>query len=150
MGNLSRRTGEGVCMSPEYELEDTGVFDEGKYWDVFAEYAKSSPEDILIRITVANRGSEKACVSLLPTLWYRNTWIWGCKHEGCTAKPLLKEIGVGHVKGRHETLPENHFYIGVGQDGKIPDLLWTENETNTQRLYQVDNYTPYTKDAFHR
>lgn len=135
---------------PEFELEDTGVFDEGRYWDVFTEYAKAGPEDILIRITVANRGPEKARIKVLPTLWYRNTWIWGCKHEGCTNKPMLKEMGVGHVRGRHETLQENHFYVGPGPDGKIPEILWTENETNTVRLFNVEHYTSYTKDAFHR
>lgn len=135
---------------PEYELEDTGIFDEGKYWDIFAEYAKSGPEDILIRITAANRGSEKARLHLLPTLWYRNTWIWGCKHEGCTTKPRLWEVEPGHVGGKHDTLTENHFYIAAGPDGEMPELLWTENETNTIRLYELDNYTSYTKDAFHR
>ncbi len=78
---------------PEFELDDTGVFAEGKYWDVFAEYAKDSPNDILVRITVCNRGPETATLHLLPTLWYRNTWIWGCEHEGCTTKALIKEVG---------------------------------------------------------
>ena len=135
---------------PEFELEDTGVFDEGRYWDVYAEYAKASPMDILVKITVANRGPEEARVHLLPTLWYRNTWIWGCKHEGCTRKPLMKEVGEGHVRGNHETLGVNHFYAGPGPDGKQPPLLWTENETNSKALFGLDNYTPYTKDAFHR
>lgn len=149
-GKLVEENRRRGVHQPEYELEDTGVFDEGRYWDVVAEYAKSGPEDILIRITVSNRGPEKACIHLLPTLWYRNTWIWGCKHEGCTAKPLLKQLKEGYAKGKHETLLENHFYAGPGQDGKIPDMLWTENETNTVRLYEQDNYTSYTKDAFHR
>lgn len=135
---------------PEFELEDTGVFNEGRYWDVFAEYAKASPMDILIKITVANRGPEAARLHLLPTLWYRNTWIWGCKHEGCTRKPLMKEIGEGHVRGKHETLNINHFYVGPGPDGQQPPLLWTENENNSKTLFGVDNYTEYTKDAFHR
>lgn len=135
---------------PEFELEDTGVFEEGKYWDVFAEYAKASPMDILIRITVCNRGSETARLHLLPTLWYRNTWIWGCKHEGCTRKPMLKEVGEGHVQGKHESLGENHFYMGPHPDGGQPPLLWTENETNSMKLHGIENYTPYVKDAFHR
>ncbi len=135
---------------PELELEDTGIFDESRYWDVQAEYAKAAPEDMLIRITVTNRGPDTAKLHLLPTLWYRNTWIWGCKHEGCTSKPLLKQLEDGHVRGKHETLLENHFYVDKSPDGQQPPLLWTENETNTQRLYGVDNYTPYTKDAFHR
>ena len=149
-GDLVHENKQRGVLRPEYELEDTGVFNDSKYWDVFAEYAKAGPEDTLIRITIANRGSEKARLHVLPTLWYRNTWIWGCKHEGCTNKPLLKEVGEGHVRGKHETLKENHFYVGAGPDGKMPELLWTENETNTQRLFGVETYTPYTKDAFHR
>ena len=143
----NRRRGVG---QPEYELEHTGVFDNSDYWDVFAEYAKSSPDDMLIRLTVANRGKKKAKLHLLPTLWYRNTWIWGCKHEGCTTKPMLKQMEPHHVRGKHETLSENHFYIDVGPDKKQPELLWTENETNSLRLYGLDNYTSYTKDAFNR
>ena len=76
----------------EFELEDTGVFDENRYWDVYTEYAKDTPNDILIKITVCNRGPATSTINLLPTLWYRNTWIWGCKHEGCTLKPLLKQV----------------------------------------------------------
>ena len=143
----NRRRGN---TEPEFELEDTGVFDEGRYWDVYAEYAKASPMDILIRLTVANRGPEAARLHLVPTLWYRNTWIWGCKHEGCTKKPLMKEVGEGHVRGKHETLGISHFYAGPGPDGEQPPLLWTENENNSKTLYGVENYTSYTKDAFHR
>lgn len=76
----------------EYELEDTGVFDESRYWDVFAEYAKAGPNDVLIKIKVCNRGPEEKTLHLLPNLWYRNTWIWGCEHEGCTRKALLKKV----------------------------------------------------------
>ena len=143
----NRRRG---VTEPEFELEDSGVFNEGKYWDVFAEYAKAGPSDILVKITVANRGPQMARLHLLPTLWYRNTWVWGCKHEGCTKKPLLKEVGEGHVRGKHETLDVSHFYAGRGPDGQRPRLLWTENETNSKALFDLDNYTPYTKDAFHR
>src|SRR5215216_5380762 len=75
----NRRRGRG---EPEFELADTGVFDGGRYFDVFAEYAKASPDDLLIRLTVANRGPEPARLHLLPTLWFRNTWSWGCRHEG--------------------------------------------------------------------
>ena len=146
---VEENRGRGVTH-PEYELEDTGVFDDSEYWDVFAEYAKASPDDILIRLTVANRGKEKAKLHLLPTLWYRNTWIWGCKHEGCTTKPLMKQVDPNHVRGKHESLMESHFYIDVGPDKKQPELLWTENETNSIRLFEMENYTSYTKDAFHR
>ena len=76
----------------EFEVEHSGVFDDGKYWDVFAEYAKGGPNDILIKVTVCNRGSEDATLHLLPTLWYRNTWVWGYEHEGKTEKAELKEV----------------------------------------------------------
>ena len=147
---LVEENGRRGVTEPEFELEDTGVFDEGRYWDVFAEYAKAGPNDILVKITVANRGPETARLHLLPTLWYRNTWIWGCKHEGCTRKPLMKEVGEGHARGNHETLGVSHFYVGPGPDGKQPPLLWTENETSSMALFGIEQYTPYTKDAFHR
>jgi hypothetical protein len=147
---LVEENGRRGISEPEFELEDTGVFDEGRYWDVFAEYAKASPNDILVKISVANRGPEAARLHLLPTLWYRNTWIWGCKHEGCTRKPLMKEVGEGHARGSHETLGVSHFFVGPGPDGQQPSLLWTENETNSLALHGVEQYTPYTKDAFHR
>ena len=82
---------------PEFELVDTGVFVTNRYFDVLAEYAKASPDDVLIRITVANRGPEAATLHLLPTLWFRNTWSWGCTHEGCEVKPRLR--------GRRRTEP---------------------------------------------
>ena len=149
-GKIVQTNRERSVHESEFELEDTGVFDESRYWDVTAEYAKAGPEDILVRITVANRGPETAKIHLLPTLWYRNTWIWGCKHEGCTTKPLLKEVEPLHVRGKHESLVENHFYIDKDPSGKQPSMLWTENETNSVKLYGVENYTTYTKDAFHR
>ncbi|MEI6084490.1 MAG: glucosidase [Verrucomicrobiota bacterium] len=128
---------------PELELTDTGVFDEGRYFDVFAEYAKAGPDDILIKITVANRGPVAAPIHLLPTLWYRNTWIWGCKHEGCWIKPALKLDG-NTVVGDHVNFGK-HTFTADGQ----PTFLFTGNETNTRKLYGTDNWTPYVKDAFH-
>ena len=137
--------------TPEFELSDSGVFNDEKYWDVFAEYAKAGPNDVLIRITVANRGSNSARLHLLPTLWYRNTWSWGTDDEGYPkTKPQLKKFGEGHVRGEHGLLGVNHFYTGPDPAGKQPHLLWTENETNLKRLYDVNNKTPYVKDAFHR
>src|SRR5437016_4560735 len=81
-------------QEPEFELLDTGIFDEGRYFDVFAEYAKAGPDDILIQITIANRGPDPAPVHLVPTLWYRNTWIWGCRHDGCWVRPVIKAAGI--------------------------------------------------------
>jgi hypothetical protein len=136
----------------EFELCDSGVFRNSRYFDVQAEYAKGGPDDILIRITVSNRGAQRATLHLLPTLWYRNTWIWGCLHEGCWLKPRI-ERSVQHehlVQTEHQSLGKMIWAIGAGPDGKLPPLLFTENETNTRRLFGVDNYTPYVKDAFHR
>ena len=83
----NRRRGK---LDPEFELADTGAFDENRYFDILLEYAKDSPNDLLIRITASNRGPQPATLHLLPTLWYRNTWSWGCKHEGCWPKPRLR------------------------------------------------------------
>jgi hypothetical protein len=142
----NRRRGKD---QPEFELLDTGVFNDNRYFDVFAEYAKAGPDDILIRITVANREPEAATVHLLPTLWYRNTWIWGCRHEGCWIKPRISVVGDSAVEGDHVNFGKHWFVAGPGPNQKAPDLLFTENETNTKRLYDTDNYTPYVKDAFH-
>jgi hypothetical protein len=137
--------------NPEFELKDTGVFSAKKYWDVFAEYAKAGPNDILIRITIANRGTAAARLHVLPTLWYRNTWEWGSKDEGYpSTKPLMKSVKEGHVRGDHEVHGISHFYVGRGPDSKFPTLLWTDNETNLKRLYGVENKSPCVKDAFHR
>src|SRR5205823_5542792 len=97
----NRRRGK---HDPEFELIDTGVFAEGRYFDVFVEYAKAAPEDIHIRITVANRGSQPAQLHLLPTLWFRNTWTWGCTHEGCEVKPRIDLVGPVEVRARHANL----------------------------------------------
>ncbi len=148
---------------PEFELIDTGVFDDNRYFDVFAEYAKATPDDILIRITVANSGPEAATLHLLPTLWYRNTWIWGCKHEGCWIKPRITRVADSTLMGDHVSFGKHYFVVGeaVGTEtdppsGKLeghapswPKFLFTDNETNTQKLFGTDNYTPYVKDAFH-
>ncbi len=133
----------------EYELMDTGVFREKRYFDVFAEYAKASPDDILIRITVANRGPDDARLHLLPTLFFRNSWIWGCTHEGCWPKPLIRTAGDGLAIAEHVTLGRFRWAVGPGPDGRIPPLLFTENETNAERLYGTPNKVPYVRDSFH-
>jgi Mannosylglycerate hydrolase MGH1-like glycoside hydrolase domain len=134
---------------PEFELMDTGVFDGGRYFDVFAEYAKADPDDILIKITIANRGPEAARLHVLPTLWARNTWSWGRTGEGYWPKPQLAESRPGAVSIRHESLGAYRFDAGPGPDGVVPDLLFTDNETNTRRLYGTEPASPYVKDAFH-
>lgn len=124
----------------EYELLDTGIFDEDRYFDVFVEYAKDAPEDVLIRITVHNRGPEAAPLHLLPTLWFRNTW--DTKEEN--RKPVLRQAGRGAIAASHEVVGDYIFLC----DGDA-DVLFTENETNTQRLWGQTNSSHYVKDAFH-
>jgi hypothetical protein len=125
---------------PEFELLDTGVFNDGRYFDVFVEYAKADIEDILIKITVTNRGLEPANLHLLPTVWFRNTWSWG----GST-RPELNQAGPA---------PDPVIELNHGQPGNrwlycegSPELLFTENETNTSRLFGVENRSPYVKDG---
>ena len=134
---------------PEFEIADTGIFKDRRYFDVYAEYAKASDDDILIRITACNRGDREAVLHLLPTLWFRNSWIWGCRHEGCTIKPMIQETSASTLLTEHETLGKFLFAIGPTPSGGQPEILFTENETNTLRLFGVPNYTPHTKDAFH-
>jgi hypothetical protein len=126
----------------EYELLDTGVFESNRYFDVFVEYAKNNPEDILVQISVCNRGPEIATIHLLPTLWFRNTWTG----VPGALKPTLEEVnprsGVRTVAGRHESLGEVFLYC----EGDVP-LLFTENETNNQRIFGTPNDSPYVKDG---
>jgi hypothetical protein len=128
----------------EYELLDTGVFDQDRYFDVFVEYAKASPEDILIQITAWNRGPERATLEVLPTVWFRNTWSWG----GNPPRPVLQQAGRGKAQGviaaSHPEIGERFLYA----DGRST-LLFTENETNLERLVGVPNRTPYVKDGIH-
>jgi hypothetical protein len=125
---------------PEYELPDTGVFDEDRYFDVFVEYAKAGAEDLLMQVTVHNRGPEEAALHLLPQLWFRNTWSW----KGETRKPRLTAAGPGAVEVRHPDLGEYTFYAEGGAA-----LLFCDNETNVAFLYGVNGARAYFKDAFH-
>nr|AAP49329.1 Uvs052 [uncultured bacterium] len=134
---------------PEYELLDTGIFDDNRYFDVFVEYAKNTPDDILIRISVYNRGPQAASLQVLPTLWFRNTWSQG----GGGARPSLKKVNVAGqavVHAHHndalfqESLPDYFLYC----DEDVP-LLFTENDTNNARIFGTPNVSPYVKDAFH-
>jgi hypothetical protein len=143
----NRRRGKS---DPEFELADSGAFDESRYFDVFAEYAKLDTDDIAIRITVANRAPEPATLHLLPTLWFRNTWSWGREGEGYTEKPRLRRNGRATVVATHPILGEYELHAdGLGQPGG-PSLIFTENETNVERLFGAWNPQPYVKDAFHR
>ena len=135
----NRRRGRGGM---EYELLDTGVFDNNNYYDIFVEYAKNTPEDILIKITVVNHGSESQSLHLLPTLWFRNTWSW----DEDAIKPSLK-IAQNHtsfrsIEASHPNLEQRWLYC-QGQ----PDLLFTENETNYQQIFNYNNGSKYAKDG---
>ncbi|MBE9225511.1 glucosidase [Phormidium sp. LEGE 05292] len=124
----------------EFELLDTDVFDENRYFDVFVEYAKQSPEDILIKITIANRGLETKTLHLLPTLWFRNTWSW----NGDENKPILQA-----VNDENSTIIASHSTLGKYQLSCLgnPELLFTENETNNEKLFGDPNASPYVKDG---
>src|SRR5215510_15077048 len=124
----------------EYELIDTRVFDGDRYFDVFVEYAKATPEDILIKISVHNRGPETAELHVLPTLWFRNRWSWASNVE----RPVLSQVGAsgGVIKAVDPDMGERYFYC----EGDAT-LLFTENETNTERIFRVPNRSPYVKDS---
>jgi hypothetical protein len=135
---------------PEFELADTGVFDDGRYFDVFASYAKAAPDHLLIRLTVANRGPAAAPLHLLPQLWFRDMWTWGCTREHVDQKPKLALAGAGAIAAKHESLGDFTLQFAPASDGTVPKPLFTENETNNVRLYGSPNASPYVKDAFHR
>ncbi|HEY2882557.1 MAG TPA: glucosidase, partial [Pirellulales bacterium] len=134
---------------PEFELTDTGLFDDNRYFDIAIEYAKQSPNYLCIRITATNCGPEAAALHLLPTLWFRNTWSWGCKHEGCWPKPRLAQADEHSIVADHVTLGRYFFVVGDGPDGRPPEWIYTDNETNHARLFGYENATPYVKDSFH-
>ena len=159
----NRRRGR---QDPPFNLLDAGVFHDNRYWDVEVSYAKAGPDEIHIRITAANRGSETATLHLLPQLWFRNTWAWGDEEKkralaelrgdpvetisSPPAKPTLRAIAVPEgaawaVRAEHPTLGAYHLY---GQQSAEP--LYTENEHNAQRLWGLANAAPYVKDSFHR
>jgi hypothetical protein len=134
----------------EYEVLDTGVFDGGRYFDVTSEYAKAGPDHLLIRITAANRGPAPATLHLLPQLWFRNLWTWGCTREHVDTKPQLRLAGDGLVAATHESLGDFELRYGPASGGARPEPLFTENETNNELLFDSPNASPYVKDAFHR
>ncbi|OLC53328.1 MAG: glucosidase [Acidobacteria bacterium 13_1_40CM_4_69_4] len=126
---------------PEFELVDTGIFDGDRYFDVFAEYGKASPNDI--------RGPEAATLHVLPTLWFRNTWSWGRSGEGYWPKPSIGIARDGTLRAEHATLEPFHLAADAGPDRLKPSHLFTDNETNRARLFGASNPNPYLKDAFH-
>ncbi len=145
----NRRRGRN---EPEYELIDTGIFAENRYFDITIEYAKVDPQDILIRITAANRGPQAAPLHVLPTLWFRNTWAWGYDHDVENLRPELRAVetvttptGVERqhiVRASHATLGE--YWLACQHE---PQILFTENESNAERLWDVPNSTLFVKDG---
>lgn len=137
----------------EYELLDTGIFEENRYFDVFVTYAKADQNDILIKIEIFNRGPEAAECTILPTFWFRNIWCWGYPEGPMRdlhhSKPQLMQIpsesGSSAIMAQHPEGGNYYFYADQAQE-----LLFTENETNRELLYGVPNSSPYVKDAFHR
>ncbi len=140
---LVRTNRERGRSEDEFEITDTAAFRNGCH-EVLVEYAKADTDDILWRITLTNRSQAAAELHVLPTIWWRNTWIWGCHHEGCTTKPRLELTQGGVLRGQHETLGT----VLASAEG-APEWLFTENETNSVRLFNTPCYTPYVKDAFH-
>ena len=135
----NRRRGR---QAPEYELLDTGVFSDDRYFDVEVEYAKADCDDILVRIHVTNRGPEAASIDVLPTVWFRNTWAW---HPELPRPSLARAGATDTVALREPKYGARYVHF----DG-APSLLFTENDTNAERLYGSPNPSPYVKDAFHR
>ena len=128
---------------PEFELLDTGVFSEDRYFDIFAEYAKADTDDVLIRITAVNRGPDASTLHLLPTLWFRNTWSWGRSGEGYWPKPKLWRPDDRHIAAEHASLGKFQLEFDAGAE-----VLFTDNETNFGRLFGLSDTTPYVKDSF--
>jgi hypothetical protein len=129
----------------EYELLETGVFDEDRYFDVTIDYAKAGPDDLVVRITAANRGPDDAPLDLLPTVWFRNTWSWGAPHGKPTLRALATVAGAEVVEVHHDRVGTFHFYAEGASE-----LLFTENDTNFERVFGASNPQPFVKDAFHR
>jgi hypothetical protein len=126
----------------EYELLDTGVFEQDRYFDVFVEYAKQSPEDLLIQISVSNRGPEPATLHVLPTLWFRNIWTWWPGIPTPSLKQVSGQKGGHAIAASHADLGERYLYC----EGDVP-LLFTETETNNERLFNTPNASRYAKDG---
>jgi hypothetical protein len=127
---------------PEYELIDTGIFNEDRYFDVFVEYAKAAPTDILIRISVANRGPETAILHLLPTLWFRNTWTWWPDQPKPSMRAMPAGRGASLIVASHSLVGDYILYCNGD-----PALLFTENDSNNERLFGSGNASPYVKDG---
>src|SRR4029077_18631862 len=128
----NRRRGK---LEPEYELLDTGVFDDDRYWIVEVDYAKADPRDVLMTVRVTNAGPESDTLHVLPTVWYRNTWSW----DEQAAKPSLLAGGPARCLTEHPFLGQLEVLAGAAPDGATPQVLFCDNETNAERLFGVPN-----------
>src|SRR6202008_150405 len=138
-GQLVAENRQRGKLAPEFELIDTGIFDGDRYFDVVVEYAKADVEDIVIKITATNHGPEAASVNLLPTIWFRNTWSW---NQNGTAKPSLHKVEEGVIELEAGSLGKRWLFCDDS-----PELLFTENDTNTLRLFNSTNGSHFVKDG---
>lgn len=135
----------------EVELADLGCFENEAYFDVLQEVAKRSPDDLLWKLTVTNRGSASAPLHVLPSIWFRNVWSWGGSHKESELRPTLEyDQKLGCVRLHHEELGELLFHCDADSAVSEPEWLFTENETNKERIFEAKSNVPYTKDAFHK
>jgi Mannosylglycerate hydrolase MGH1-like glycoside hydrolase domain len=142
--DLIKVNAERSKFEPEYELLDTGIFDDDRYWIVEVHYAKETPTDILMRVDIRNRGPEAATLHVLPTVWFRNTWSWDPE----SGRPSLAVGPDGHsVRASHPDLGDYTLEIGPAPDGSDPTLLFCENETNVERIDGMPATTPFPKDG---
>ncbi|KHN97348.1 Six-hairpin glycosidase-like protein [Metarhizium album ARSEF 1941] len=154
--DLIEENGRRGKEDEEYQIIDTGVFDENRYWDIFIETAKESddPDELLFRVTAWNRGPDPAPLHIIPIVWFRNTWSWG--HESQDKRPSIAAHSDLSVKSNHYSLGDRYLHYspspGVGSSGEdvMPLWMFTENDTNYELLYKQKNQQPYVKDAFHR
>ena len=144
----NQRRGRHVA---EFELLDTGVFNGNRYFDVEVEYAKADPKDILIRLSITNRGPETKVVKVLPHLWFRNTWSWGDDVEKPQLKQVRKQPKFSVIEAANSKYGTSWLYCDhIGETTESFELLFTENETNFEKLFGARNLTPYVKDGIHR
>ncbi|KAF2848822.1 hypothetical protein T440DRAFT_147876 [Plenodomus tracheiphilus IPT5] len=154
--DLIKTNAKRTRLEKEYNLIDTGIFDDDRYWDIFIETAKEAddPDELLFRVTAYNRGPEPAPLHIVPHVWFRNTWAWG--REDAKLKPSISKVGPTTAQSKHHKLGDRYFQLspspGAGSSGDDvqPELLFTDNDTNYEGLWNVKNKTPYVKDGIHR
>lgn len=153
--DLLKENARRTRQDKEYQIIDTEIFDDDRYWDIVIETAKEDddPDELLFRVTAWNRGPDPAPLHIVPHVWFKNTWAWGREDE--KLKPSIAEYSENMARSKHHKLGERYLLLspspGVGTSGDDvqPELLFTDNDTNTELLYDVKNKVPYVKDAFH-